>query len=317
MKKIFYTLVFFAFCAIRVFAENENSTKEENKASEKTEPAVVEKVEARPYYNVVSFNMLFNLKHWRVRKEVIKSMFRFYDMDIIGSQENSAAQSDDIIKIGGYQYVGKLVGTKGSVNAIFYRTKYFRVLSSGQFWFNPNPETRGKGWDSFEGQTRSCTWAKFEEKANKKVFYVFNVHLNHLYHNERVNSSHVLKKKALEIAGPDATLIFTGDFNDMPNSEVIQYLTRDGFINDSRLVCQTPLHRPKCSSHGFTGLPIESVIDHVLVTKDITVYRYAVLTDGWLKFEIEPPRTPEEIGSGDNGFYPSDHHAVMARIKFQ
>ena len=311
--RIFLTFIL-ALSALCAFAEEPQQT-----AEKKSEGSPVKVSEAKPYYTVCTFNMLYNLKYWNVRKEIIKSVMKWYDMDIVGTQELSDALVADIMRVGGYKHVGIGLSKNGRLNnAIFYNPKYFKVVKWGSFWYGPNPEKRSRGWDSFEGQVRACVWAKFENRSTGQIFYFFNSHLNHLYHNERLKSVHVLKDQIVKIAGKGATVICTGDFNDSPESAVLQYMTQDGFINNVRDVCLTPLHYPICSSHGFTAKTKHgNVIDHILTTKDISVLRYAIVTDGWLKYEVDPPLVPEDIGDGSNGYFPSDHYPVVAKIRFE
>jgi hypothetical protein len=61
--------------------------------------------------NISSFNLRMDTQSdgvnaWPNRKEMVKGLIRFHELDIIGTQEGFRHQLDDIREMGGYAYVG-------------------------------------------------------------------------------------------------------------------------------------------------------------------------------------------------------------------
>ena len=153
--------------------------------------------------NVATFNMRCDLEGnkiwkgaWNLRKAMIAQMLLERDMDIVASQELYVHQMDDLKKelAGKYDYVEtqsllafdpKLIDGRNRPaaddceirmhNAIWYKASRFSVLEKGSFYLSSTPEKMSFGFEP-NAQCRRCVWAKFEELASGKVFYVFNVH---------------------------------------------------------------------------------------------------------------------------------------------
>jgi len=61
--------------------------------------------------NVATFNLRLDtpsdsLNSWSHRKEMVKSLIRFHDFDIFGTQEGFKHQLDGILELGNYAYTG-------------------------------------------------------------------------------------------------------------------------------------------------------------------------------------------------------------------
>jgi len=64
-----------------------------------------------PTFNVSSFNLRMDTQSdgedaWPNRKEMVKGLIRFHDLDIVGTQEGFKHQLDGILELGDYAYVG-------------------------------------------------------------------------------------------------------------------------------------------------------------------------------------------------------------------
>ena len=111
--------------------------------------------------------------------------------------------------LGKYKYTG--IGhddgkTKGEYSAIFFDTTRLKLIESSTFWLSLTPEVPGsKGWDA--NITRIVTWAKFRDLANKKLFFVFNTHFDHIGQEARRESAKLLKQKVKDIAGVNPVII--------------------------------------------------------------------------------------------------------------
>ncbi|MDD3968866.1 MAG: endonuclease/exonuclease/phosphatase family protein [Proteiniphilum sp.] len=249
---------------------------------------------------VSSFNLRMDnpgdgVNAWPNRKEMVKSLIRFHDFDLIGTQEGFKHQLEGILELKGYAYVG---GGRddgrdaGEHSAIIYRTERFTLLEKGDFWFSETPDLPGKGWDA-TCCNRICSWAKFKDRRSGKKFFVFNVHYDHQGKEARKNSSLLLMEKIRQIAGKNRVIV-TGDFNATPDSEPIRIIRDAGLLRDSYLVTETVPHGTEGTFNSFRlEAPMKDRIDYIWVTPDITVRKYGVLNE--MQY----------------GRFPSDHFPVV------
>ncbi len=251
---------------------------------------------------VASYNLRFNNPDdgenaWSNRKENVKALIRYHDFDIFGTQEGLVDQLRDLCTMPEYTYFG---GGRddgkdaGEHSAIFYKKDRFTVLESGNFWLSETPDKPSLGWDA-TCCNRICSWVKFKDKKTRKKFYVFNVHFDHQGVVARRESGKLMVKKIMEIA-QNAPVICTGDFNSTPETEQIQ--TMQSILNDSYKVTLMPPYGPMGTFSGFRfDAPFKNRIDFVFTGKQITVLKYAALTDA------------------KDQRYPSDHLPVVVDLK--
>ncbi len=237
-------------------------------------------------FNVATFNLRLDTPNdgenaWPKRKELVKGLIRFHDLDLIGTQEGFKHQLEGILELGGYAYAG---GGRddgkdaGEHSAIIYRTTRFELLEHGDFWFSETPEVPGKGWDA-TCCNRICSWAKFRDQQSRKTFFLFNVHFDHQGKEARKNSSLLLIEKINRIAGKKRVFV-TGDFNATPESEPIRIICDAGILHDSYRVTQTPPYGTEGTFNAFRpDAPMKDRFDYIWVTPDITVKKYGVLND--------------------------------------
>lgn len=268
---------------------------------------------------------------WKTRYPEMINMIQFYDLDIIGTQECKANQIDDLNNnLSNYSYigVGRDDGVRGDeFSAIFYNTDKFDLLDSGNFWLSETPEKPSKGWDA--ALNRLCTWGKFKVKSTGYIFFAFNLHMDHIGVNARVNSAKLLLSKIQEIA-PEQPVFVTGDFNVDQHSasyDILTKTTNEGAGKGSVLRDSYLLAPIRHAANGtFNGWDVTNTttqrIDHVFVTKQFIPTRYGVLTDVyWSDGATETP-----IHSGD---FPeetqfvkgtvrlvSDHYPVVVELKY-
>lgn len=256
-------------------------------------------------HKISSFNIRMDTPNdgddaWPNRKEMVKGIIRFHDLDIIGTQEGFKHQLDDILELPDYAYVGggRDDGKdKGEHSAIIYRKDKYVVIENGDFWFSETPNIPGKGWDA-TCCNRICSWAKFKVIKTGKEFYVFNSHYDHQGQVARKNSSLLLLEKIKEIAG-DFPVFATGDFNATPDSEPIQTLSKSGFLLDSYMITKEPPYGTVGTFNSFQlNAPMKNRIDYIWVTSGIEVKKYGVLNDVHY------------------GHFPSDHFPVVIEAKF-
>ncbi len=250
--------------------------------------------------NVSSFNLRMDNpgdgeNAWPHRKEMVKQLIQYHELDLIGTQEGFKHQLEGVLELGDFAYVG---GGRddgkdaGEHSAILYRISRLTLLNHGDFWFSETPDLPGKGWDA-TCCNRICSWAQFSDQRTGKTFFIFNVHYDHQGTEARRNSSLLLMEKVQEIAGSN-TILVTGDFNATPDSEPIGIIREAGLLQDSYGVTQTPPYGTEGTFNAFRlDAPMKERIDYIWVTANITVKKYGVLNEQ------------------QYGRFPSDHFPVV------
>lgn len=259
---------------------------------------------------------------WERRCPVIAGLVRFHEFDIFGSQEGFKSQLEELkAQLPGYEYVGVARDDgkeAGEHSAIFYDTNKFELLDHGDFWLSETPDRPGLGWDA--ACVRICSWGKFRHKDSGKEFQFFNLHLDHVGKQARVESVLLVQEKMKEI-GLNMPTFLTGDFNVDQTHDMYAVLAKSDFLKDAFKTAEF-VYAPNGTfnsykTDGFT----ESRIDHIFVTGDIVVEKYGVLTDTYrtpvkddLKYETSD--FPEEVSlKAYNSRVPSDHFPVKIKVK--
>ncbi len=235
---------------------------------------------------------------WIDRAPVVTSLIRFYDFDILGTQEGLKNQLDDISNaLPAYaRYgVGRNDGVDdGEHSAIFYKKERFSLLAKGDFWLSETPDKPTLGWDA-KCCKRICSWVKLKDKKTGNTLWCFNAHYDHEGVIAREESSKLILKKIKEIAGT-GPVIFTGDLNGGHSTGCYQQIVQSGWLKDTYDRVQYP-HTNNPSFNGF-GKQISGneIIDHIFTTKNFSVKRWGILSDTY------------------HGKYPSDHFPVLSEI---
>lgn len=249
-------------------------------------------------YNIRMDTPNDSMNAWPHRKENVKALIQYHDFDIIGIQEGFKHQLTQLLEMPGYASIGagRDDGKEaGEHSAIIYKTDRFELMDSGDFWLSETPDKPGLGWDA-TCCNRIASWAKYEDKTTKHVFYVFNAHFDHQGVVARQESGKLMVEKIKEIA-KDAPVICTGDFNSTPDTEQIKALST--LLHDAYSVTKLPPYGPVGTTNSFRfTAPMKNRIDYVFVSKHFEVSKYAVLTDA------------------KDQRYPSDHLPVVATVRF-
>ena len=240
--------------------------------------------------NVMTFNVRYDnpddsLNNWKYRKDRVANAIRFYDADIVGTQEVLHNQMEDLRqRLPGYESIG--VGREdgkeaGEYSALWYRTDRFTAKESGWFWLSETPEVAGsKGWDG--ACERIATWAKLQDKLTGKELFVMNTHLDHVGVAARREGVKLVLDKIQELGG-DLPVILTGDFNAEPESDVIKQVTDTTdpeHLTDARTVADL-VYGPNWTFHDFGSIPYEhrERIDYIFVKNGLEVLKYGILAE--------------------------------------
>lgn len=245
---------------------------------------------------------------WERRCPIIARLAGYHEFNIFGTQEGFKRQLENLKALmPGYDYIGVAREDgkeEGEHSAIFYDTAMFELLDHGDFWLSETPDRPGLGWDA--ACVRICSWGKFRHRESGRVFQLFNLHLDHVGHQARIESVRLVQEKMKEI-GMDLPTFLTGDFNVDQTDSAYAELSHSGFLSDSYALAESPYALNGTFNNYKTAGYTDSRIDHIFVTDGIEVEKYGILTDSY--------RTP---AGGDTGAYqirlPSDHYPVKIKV---
>ncbi|MES2163382.1 MAG: endonuclease/exonuclease/phosphatase family protein [Pseudomonadota bacterium] len=251
--------------------------------------------------NVATYNLRYNnagdgANAWPARKEMVKSLIRYHEFDIFGTQEGLADQIADLAQMEEFDHVG--VGrddgkSAGEHSAIYFRKSRFALQGKGDFWLSETPDRPSFGWDATCCH-RLASWAHLRDRSNGRSFFVFSVHFDHQGEQARRASADLVLRKMAEITR-GAPAICVGDFNSTP--ETVQIKTMAKAMRDAFQVSAAPPYGPIGTFNDFhLDAAMTERIDYIFVDRHFDVQKYAVLSDSL------------------DRRYPSDHHPVVARI---
>lgn len=241
--------------------------------------------------DIMSFNILHtfytdnddNRPSWVVRKSLVFQIIESTSPDVIGFQEDSIEQINDLAdrfpQYGHVYFEPSLVGI--GKNSIFYKKDMYTVDDSGGFVVSV-------------GRYRRATWVKLREVRSGVPFYVFNTHWAAVgnpsdfspIHNESVESI----AEELALADANTPIILTGDFNTFVTKQPIQYLLNNSG-SDSQL--SYPMGFRK-----LTNFNINVFIDYILVS------------DGTNARDFDS----HVLSNATNTVSASDHGAITGRV---
>lgn len=271
---------------------------------------------AKGNVTAMTFNIRYNnlgdgKNAWPLRKADVAELIRREQPDLLGLQEALVGQIADLKeRLPDYDWygLGRDDGKeKGEFAPVFYRRERFELLAKGTFWLSETPDKVGsKGWDA--ALPRVASWLRVHDKHSGKPFLFANVHFDHRGEKARVESSHLLRRKLLELAGEEP-IVLVGDFNATPDSSPHKALVDAGqpdetdsravaaVFRDARGLVAKPLG-PDTTWNGFSSAVNGNRIDHVVVDRHWTAISYKIIDDK----------------TNDGRFY-SDHFPIVAKLK--
>jgi len=255
-------------------------------------------------YSFMSYNVRYDnsndgVNKWDNRKDALAAQIDYHDPVVFGIQEGLIYQVEFLRdKVTRYDYIG--VGRddgkgKGEFSAILYDTERVTLLTEGTFWLSETPDKVSKDWDA--ALPRICTYGQFKIKTSKEVFWFFNTHFDHIGKVARANSASLIVKKIKEIAGPEAPVILSGDFNATPESQPIQNIKT--YLSDPFINAEKPFSGPIGTFNGFdTSAKLEDRIDYIFI-RNMNAISLTHLND-----------------TRARGFWISDHFPVLLQAQF-
>lgn len=243
-------------------------------------------------HSETDYDQMNDPRLWNARKAVVPGSLADKYFDVMGSQENTTGQINDILTdpaMSGYVAVGRSNHNKAinelgydsncETAAVYYRNSSVQMIENGTFWYADSYDSFYMG-DSILGYNmRCCNWAKL--KYSGREFYIFNVHLqvntteDAKYKEMRLKQIKKVLKKIKEVSD-DYPVILTGDFNCTPGKEgdAFQWLVAEGTMVEARSLVRQP-HGPYGTLHYFqTDNPASSRVDHVFINNKFEVQAY-------------------------------------------
>lgn len=235
---------------------------------------------------------------WPNRKDFFNSQIRFYSPDILGIQEALPHQVTEIAAaLSEYNKFGIGREEKGTGEActIYYKKDRFQVQLTNTFWLSETPEKVSRGWDA--ACNRICTYGLFKDLKTKKMFWVFNLHLDHVGEVARVKGVELALSKIKEANTKNYPVFLMGDFNSVPDTKQIVEIKK--VMDDTRDVSVEKPFGPWGTFNEFKhNEPVTLLLDYIFVSKNsgLKIQKHAVLSDS------------KELR------YPSDHLPVLIEI---
>lgn len=159
-------------------------------------------------------------RHWDRRKGAVQKMVKEIRPDVIGMQEATKNQRQDLKNLlDGYELF-EVPGTgtsKGGNTVMMYNTAVLEALQCKSFFLSSTPEKPSvNGWNE-ETQYRTTIWAQFRHKESGKEFFVADTHMplgsEARDNTARTNAATLNVSRMKAAAGDDAPLFIIGDMN--------------------------------------------------------------------------------------------------------
>jgi endonuclease/exonuclease/phosphatase family metal-dependent hydrolase len=240
---------------------------------------------------------------WSNRYELIAKVIKNYNADLVGVQEATKKQLDDLLKIlHDFDFIGagRDDGKEaGEYSAILYNKKRFNILEDSTLWLSETPEQPSIGWDA--AMKRIFSWGKLKDNLTGKTFYMFNAHFDHKGEMAKLEEANLLNDKVAEIAGKNPAVV-TGDLNFTRDSKGYQILVggRKNFLFDAQKIAKVDSSGSNVTYNNFGNSFEEGYkIDYIFIKNEVEVLTHKIIYD---KFE---------------GRYPSDHMPVFAEVKMK
>ena len=239
--------------------------------------------------------------HWDNRKNAIAAMIADVQPDLIGLQEPSKSQLNELqTLLAGYTWEGYLPsGWKAEaaevikvalLNGIFYRTEAFDMISSGQWYF-------GSSDGSYDGQSisgvlyrRFYQWAELTHKKSGKKVWLFNTHFPTNSEDSdgahRIECMNKLVNKVKELTAEDDVVYVTGDFNCAYSNDLgksILSVAQD-YLFDARTETEDKDNWKSINSWNPPTLKGIESIDHVFY-RNVKPLQYRTIVTG--KYGVE------------------------------
>jgi endonuclease/exonuclease/phosphatase family metal-dependent hydrolase len=255
---------------------------------------------------VMTYNVRFDLgsdgtNAWPHRRDMVAALIRHEAPDLLGLQEVLIGQKRDLeAALPKFQMIGVARDDgreKGEFSPLAFRRDRFTLVESGTIWLSETPSIPSKGWDA--AFPRIATWALLRDRRSGRTLRVLNTHFDHVGVVARHQSAALLSLWLAEGAWARLPTVLMGDLNSAPDGSAYRLLAQHpaSGLRDARRISRTPPYGPAGTFNAFRiDSNAAAPIDHILLSNDISVDGYSVVTQHW------------------GGRLPSDHYPVVAEL---
>lgn len=178
---------------------------------------------------IMSLNVRINttndgINSFTNRRERVKECIMAEKPDVIGIQEANDEMTEWMrTDLRSRYYIvgtGREKDLRGEGARIAYNKKKFELVSLDTRWLSETPDTAGSRYSLDQSSCpRVYTVAEFIEKRTRKIFRVFNTHLDHVGEYARLcGAAQILARMQKENERYKCVNILTGDFNARPGT---------------------------------------------------------------------------------------------------
>ncbi|HEY3236683.1 MAG TPA: endonuclease/exonuclease/phosphatase family protein [Polyangiaceae bacterium] len=271
--------------------------------------------------------------HWDLRKELVAKTIRENDPDLLGVQEPTESQWEEMSRALAAKWTGVAQGRRDGrerlahLQGLFYRTERFDRIRDGVFWLSDTPHVPGSiSWAQDWG-ARICVWAHLMDKelARELVFAVVHVDTAEA---AWLPSVKVLSGELPPIA-TGAPIVLVGDFNCSAGCEAWRWITGPGGFSDAWTAAGNP-DRGITTFNAFYSIPILPLHDLPRLEKWMHqtcdsmpqfahypghVMEHQNYRIDWILTRGAPRATEARVDTRDfDGRTPSDHYPVIAAL---
>jgi endonuclease/exonuclease/phosphatase family metal-dependent hydrolase len=284
-------------------------------------PAVSKMNESRIVRTPLSA-MTFNVRYdepadgsqaWSHRRELVIETIRSHDPDLIGLQEPTASQFDEIAAgLVEYTAFGLHTDEWGGVepHGGFFRAERFELRASGLFWLSETPDiAHSVSWDNDWGP-RACGWVRLRDRLTDRELVFASTHVD-TNAGSWLPSAQVLHRELALVAGHRA-IVLVGDFNCPAGTDAYRCLLSDGHYRDAWLEGGRA-DDDEVTYHGFTGAT--RLTDRAAYPADaFALHNYRI---DWILVRGELTCMAADIDIGrEEDVMPSDHYPVVASLEW-
>lgn len=291
----------------------------------------------------ISFNITVSQNdgenYWSARRDVIVKFINAEKPDVMGMQEVTAHQLNYLTsKLSDYAEYGVDRGNSqspgsnaGERTSIMYNKQTVEVLDKGTFWLSDTPEVSSRSWND-TGSTgyaadahkyhRTCTWIKFKHKADGKVFFYYNTHLEFGYHanynlgqNAREKGVALIVERIKQQAVNGEVVIFGGDMNQMANDKCFKAAWEYG-MKSGRATAESVLseqNRNSITWNDYNASAHDKEEDNSYSPNSFNMIDHFFLKNcNAVEFRtIRDTNYGGELKGKDNGSYMADHYPIL------
>ena len=250
---------------------------------------------------------------WNVRRDRVAQFVLDQQLSIVGMQEVLHDQLTDLQRLlpdYDYEGVGRDDGKrKGEYSPIFWRRTDWEKQNGGTFWLSTTPDVVGSvGWDA--ALTRIATYVLLRHRQTGRQLMCINTHFDHVGHQARQESAHLILLKAKEIVNAASSslnsqtipFVLTGDFNIAMNDAAYHVITHDATFPILDTYMQGAPHEgPFYTWHDYGRISVgqASKIDYIFASPSISVLRTFIQQDD----------------RSEHPLHLSDHNPLVATLK--